>query len=351
MSNTPARSAGPSRSLPSHPNLEHLKNEAKQRLKAMRLDNANVRLADAQLVVARTYGFTSWRRLKSFTDALRTHGKEIVEAVRNGRIEKIGKVLDVHDELVNATTDPDQPLHPSDTPAMRLIHLAVAENQGEVLRLLVERGANLNVRNAGGRLALHDCFELDHDDFAKMLIDAGAVPDVCAAAAYGMHERLEEILRLDPKLANDLTTGESPLGWSAYGAQPESARILFRHGAIADRPPYDTGAWGPAAMVASVQMARVLIEHGANPNWHDENGDTALHRVIRSRIVLDPAPFVEVMINAGVDATVRNAKGATALDEALTQSNRIAETYYPVRPIGPKKLDRTIELLRSATGR
>jgi hypothetical protein len=117
----------------------------------------------------------------------------------------------------------------------------------DVLRLLIERGADLNARNADGRLPLHDCFELNHDDFAKILLDAGAVPDVCAAAAYGMHDQLEQILESDPANANDLTTGNSPLGWAAFGHQPKSATILFQHGAVADRPPYDSCAWGPAA--------------------------------------------------------------------------------------------------------
>lgn len=350
MPDTSARSVDSHRHhLPSHANLEHLKNEAKQRLKAMRLEKADTRLAEAQLLVARAYGFPSWRRLKSYVDGLQSRSKLLVDAVRKGQIENVREILDAHPELVNATTDPDQLLRPSDTLAMRLIHVAVAENQPELLRLLIDHGADLNVRNADGRLPLHDCFELGHDDMAKILLDAGAVPDVCAAAAYGMHDRLEQILNCDPKLANDLTTGESPLGWSVYGRQPESARILFKHGAIVDRAPYDTGAWGPAAMVASVLMAPVLIEHGANPNWHDHKGDTPLHRVIKSRLVLDPAPFVELLLDSGADPNVRNAEGRTPLDDALAQAEAIAETYFPVRPIGPKKLARTIELLRSRT--
>jgi hypothetical protein len=75
---------------------------------------------------------------------------------------------------------------------------------------------------------------------------------------------------------------------SVYGQQLESLRIRFQHGAIVDRPPYDTQAWGPAAMVAARNAVRVLLEHGASPNWRDKNGDTALHRVIKSRIIRDP---------------------------------------------------------------
>ena len=53
----------PARLLPDRANLEHLKKEAKQRLKAMRLDNPVVTLSEVQLAVAREYGFSSWRRL------------------------------------------------------------------------------------------------------------------------------------------------------------------------------------------------------------------------------------------------------------------------------------------------
>ena len=260
--------------LPARANLEHLKNEAKERLKSMRIENPSARLSEAQLAVARDYGYPGWRKLKSYVDALQSHGRRLIDAVRNGQVEPIREILDSHPDLVNATTDLDRLLRPSDTLAMRLIHVAIAENQADVLRLLIDRGADLNVRNSDGRLPLHDCFELGHDDFAKILLDAGAVADVCAATAYGLHDRLEEILRSDPAQANDLTTGESPLGWSAYGAQTESARILFRHGAIANRPPYDSRAWCPVAMVAGAEVAHVLIEHGANPNWRDEQGNT-----------------------------------------------------------------------------
>jgi ankyrin repeat protein len=230
---------------------------------------------------------------------------------------------------------------------MRLLHLAIAEAKIDVLRLLIQRGADLNARNADGRLPLHDCFELGHDDFAKVLLEAGAVPDVCAAAAYGMHERLRQILRSDPAQANDLTTGESPLGWAVYGRQPVSATILFEHGAIADHPPYDSHGWRPAAMVASTVVVPVLLQHGANPNWRDTNGDTPLHCVLKSRIVLDPTEFVKLLLAAGADTSIRNAEGRTALDEALVQQGRNAETYFPVRTIGLKKLEQTIEILRS----
>jgi hypothetical protein len=53
------------RVLPERPNLEHLKNEAKSRLKQLRATDPNALLADAQRELARSYGFSSWRKLRS----------------------------------------------------------------------------------------------------------------------------------------------------------------------------------------------------------------------------------------------------------------------------------------------
>jgi ankyrin repeat protein len=351
MSETPNRSVHSAGKLPVRANLEHLKNEAKQRLKTMRSHTpdgrSEVRLSQAQLEVARNYGFPSWRKLKAYVDALHDFGQQLVNAVHAGDLETIRKILDAHPDLVNAGTDLPRHDRPSDTLSMRLVHLAIAEAKADVLRLLIERGADINARNADGRLPLHDCFELDHDDYAKILLDAGAVPDVCAAAVYGMHDQLQQILEADPAQANDLTTSNSPLGWSVYGRQPKSATILFQYGAVADQPPYDSHAWGPASGVASIEVTRVLLEHGANPNWRDEAGNTPIHRVITSRMVRDPAKFIQLLLEFGADVRLRNREGRTPLDEALLQTGKIAETYFPIHPIAPKQLEQTMEILSS----
>jgi ankyrin repeat protein len=100
-------------------------------------------------------------------------------------------------------------------------------------------------------------------------------------------------------------------------------------------------------MVASKDVARVLLEHGADPNWQDEGGNTPIHSVIRSRIVGDPAEFVGVLMEFEANLALQNLDGRTALDEALLQTEKNVETYFPIRPIGLKRLARTIDMLRS----
>lgn len=348
--------------LPARANLEHLRNEAKTLLKQLRLTDRGARLATAQLAVARHYGLASWRQVKSYVEALHSEGARLITAVRDGDLAEIGAVLDRHPALVNAPADLEaHAVRPSDAPAMRLLHVAVAEDQREAGKLLLDRGAHLNLRNADGRLPLHDCFELGRDEFAKLLLGAGSELDACLAAGYGFHHKLRDILTQDRAQANDLRTGLSPLGWSAYGDQAASAEILIEHGAVVNRRPFDVQAWGPTAHVANVRMARVLLAHGADPNCRHQrsqlnaadrtDGDTPLHIAIKSRIVVDPTEFVALLLSAGADPTLRNRDEKTPLDEALLQGDRVAETYYPARPIAPKNLQRVIAMLEGAAPR
>ncbi|MGU3388719.1 DUF3471 domain-containing protein [Methylobacterium sp. D53M] len=58
------------RALPDRPNLEYLRNEAKARLKMLRMSDPTAQLAVAQKEVARQYGFASWRRLRAEVEKL-----------------------------------------------------------------------------------------------------------------------------------------------------------------------------------------------------------------------------------------------------------------------------------------
>jgi ankyrin repeat protein len=61
----PTQSDGGSQSLPEHPNLRHLKDQAKDLLKSGNADS----IADAQFRIARQYGFASWPKLKAHVES------------------------------------------------------------------------------------------------------------------------------------------------------------------------------------------------------------------------------------------------------------------------------------------
>jgi hypothetical protein len=68
------------RQLPAKPSLEHLKNEAKQRLERLRAATPGAKLAEAQHQIAREYGFAHWRDLKA--DLERRGGAPVSAAAR-----------------------------------------------------------------------------------------------------------------------------------------------------------------------------------------------------------------------------------------------------------------------------
>jgi phosphoribosylaminoimidazole-succinocarboxamide synthase len=83
------------RVLSAHPSLEYLKKEAKRLLEREQKKHPKMKLAEAQLMVAREYGFTSWRAMKAQVEArLGAHVKE-THLPLAGRRQ--GKVRDIYD--------------------------------------------------------------------------------------------------------------------------------------------------------------------------------------------------------------------------------------------------------------
>src|SRR5215831_13714599 len=82
MSDTNPTNVGPARPLPERANLEHLRKEAKQRLKMMRLEDSGATLATAQLALAREYGFSSWRSLIAYVKSQSDKKSQLLDRLR-----------------------------------------------------------------------------------------------------------------------------------------------------------------------------------------------------------------------------------------------------------------------------
>lgn len=135
------------RRMRQHPDLEQLKRQSKELLAAFRAADAaavnevtacyddpqlaTFALHDAQLVIARSYGFDSWPKLKAYVDGVTI--RRLVEAVSNGAIERVRAMLKTRPELANMTV--------SYGDEHRAIHYAVMQRQPEITRLLMRKGA------------------------------------------------------------------------------------------------------------------------------------------------------------------------------------------------------------------
>ena len=218
----------PLKPLPSGPNLDHLKNQAKDLLKAWkkRTPEALSRfseflpdfkktdhfsLSDAQFVIAREYGFTSWAKLRAFvlenSNPRKTRPslvEEFIRAVDAGDVKRTRKLLQ-QEEVTRIINDP---VFSFDSPA--LVHIAGRGNL-KLVELLLEYGADPNRGSdwwAGSFYPLYSA----SGAVANRLLEAGAVPDACAAAHLDDIKLLRRLLDEDPARVHELGgDGQTPL--------------------------------------------------------------------------------------------------------------------------------------------
>src|SRR5262245_24184473 len=104
----------PSRKLPERPDLDQLRRQAKELLEAVRaadpaalteaqryyrdFDTATFALHDAQLVLARSYGYDGWPKLKAFVDGVNI--QRLIDAVRADDVGQVRAILNVRPELI-----------------------------------------------------------------------------------------------------------------------------------------------------------------------------------------------------------------------------------------------------------
>jgi ankyrin repeat protein len=233
---TPVRAT---RAFPARPNLERLRNEAKQRLKALRADDPDAKLADAQLALARDYGFVSWRRLKMHVEhesaeaPLRT---KVFAAAEAGDIETVRAAL-------NDGFDPRR----SDA-AGRTVHQIAKEFGHEAIELLAR--------------------EHEERDTAPPEL-RGTIDAILDAAEKGHADKLARLLDSHPDLI-DARGGnfqkQSALHKAAWRNQRACVELLLARGANVRLR--DTGdnayALHFAAEAADLAVVKLLVEAGSD---------------------------------------------------------------------------------------
>ncbi len=231
-------------------------------------------------------------------------------AIRSGDVSRLARLVAERPALLAATT--------AASDGRTGLHAAVHARQSAAARVLVEAGIDLEARNAEGRTALHDSIEFGVPEITELLLARGAELDLCSAAILGRLERVRELLDRDPAAVDDRSTGLSPLGWAAFGNQVAVARELLRRGAR-----MDDGELLCAASVGHVEVGRVLIEHGADPDRIDERAcGNALHAAVAMRYTHDSRRFVEMLLERGADIDARTPDGRTALRIAEDHARR-----------------------------
>ena len=255
----------PARSLPERPNLEQLKKQAKTLLKdyqqgensAVELveqferqaNPENFRLQDAQRILSRSYGFTSWIRLRE---------QVLIDAIKNGDSKNVRAIL-------KNAADPKTILS---TP-------------------IANETPTVHCFGKDATLLQFASFRKWKGDAVSALLENGAEIDLHSACGLGRTDVIEKILKANPTALESQVDTYYPLQYAIAAGRPESIRCLVKHGEDANRPIQKIGwfdwedeavesnspKWRPVHMCAiwgynaeRVELMKALIESGADLN-------------------------------------------------------------------------------------
>lgn len=276
--------------FPERVSLEYLKKIAKERLRELRATEPLSKLAAAQWAVARDYGFSSWRAMKVEVDRLQGGNLALYfEACAGGDADAVGRLLAMDASLAK-TADPAA-AHAGWTG----LHSAARAGHLDVVRLLLESGADPNAREAGDHTyPLHWAVANRHVEMARALLDAGG----------------------DPHGAGDAHALDA-IGWATYyhrpgrepGDDPAAAELLVERGAR--HHIFSAISLGDLDLIRKSAgrdpkaLARRLSRF--------EHGLSALHFAIQRKRY----DILDLLIELGADLEARDANGHTALETAL----------------------------------
>ena len=168
----------------------------------------------------------------------------------------------------------------------------------------------------------------------QALIDAGAEFDIFGAVAWGLNERVEELLDDDPSLVNIKLGFNTLMNVAFEYDQLETAKLLMRRGYSLPIPMGGSDEWirwavgqgaspdGPRgdgwplnhqAGHGRMRGVSTLLELGADPNPQDEQGNTPMHRLAQRGTGRE---FARLLLEHGADLSIRNVKGETPMDLA-----------------------------------
>ncbi|HXE60957.1 MAG TPA: ankyrin repeat domain-containing protein [Gemmatimonadaceae bacterium] len=341
--------------LPPSPDLSYERKHAKALLRDCRAGNADaiarvaahlprlvdtvhaLKLADAQLVIARERGFESWAKLKAHIDAALPADQQmdaLLAAVETGRPGIVTRLLGHHPDLPNrnlfaaaAAGDADAVArHIAAEPAAVLathgthawpplaylcaarVYRTSARRAASVLRaaeLLLAAGASPNSHSLYFEspqkpvpisVLYHACMS-DNVPLVTLLLDRGANTQdgesIYHAAQLDRRACLEALLAHGADLSSAQSPyGNTPLYFLVGHHDDEGGRALWfkglawllEHGAdpnVASSHQQETPLHGIAASAPKMATARALLAHGADPTLPRGDGRTAYAIAVR----------------------------------------------------------------------
>ena len=216
---------------------------------------------------------------------------------------------------------------------------AVVRKHMKVAEILVEHGANVDIRGTRGRTPLHEAIR----DFGmvQFLLKNGADVNcrqddlrtpLHLAAYYGELKVAQILVEHKADVCPQDKEGMAPMHLLLENRLRDDddivdlARLLLEHGTDVNMRSTNKFKWTllqEEAFMGRPKIARVLLDHGANPNAENGDGETALHLVSRRKNDSKEHGFsiARLLLEHGVNVHARHKYQGTALHSAAFCGN------------------------------
>ncbi|KAJ3106046.1 hypothetical protein HDU96_008346 [Phlyctochytrium bullatum] len=204
---------------------------------------------------------------------------------------------------------------------------AVGDDNLEVMRLLLQHGANVHHSHRDGTV-MHKAANTGNPKALKLVLEHGANPEArdgwgrtplfIAANAF---ERKLESTRILLDAGVDVNAvdknGETPLFWACLGVDVEVVRELIDRGANVNHVSFDRSSPLHSAVSGikrdKAAVVKVLLEAGAKIDAQDRDGVTPLHLACKHQIDEELLAIATVLLEAGADPNIETMCGLTPL--------------------------------------
>lgn len=363
----------PAKQFPSKPDLNHLKYQARDLLKghsahdrgvAQRIREFNprfrgatdaeifaaeLRLSDAQFMIAREYGFKSWARLKAHVESpelasrlrLRHHERiedasfrRAVDLLDAGDVAGLRDHLKRHPKLVLQHVEFESGNYFHAPALLEFIaenpirHGTLPKNIVEVARVILDAGPDQSSRDV--TLALVATGNVPHDcgvqlPLIDLLCEYGADPDsaIHAAALHGYFQTVTALIAHGALI--DLPT-------AAVLNRVEDARRLMRTANSAERHL----ALAVASQVGHIEIVRLLLDAGEDPNRYNPPGGHSHTTPLHQAALIGNEDLVRLLIERGANVDTKDVLWrGTPADWAQHEGRTELEAY--LRALEKKK--------------
>ncbi|XP_048846387.1 caskin-1-like isoform X9 [Brienomyrus brachyistius] len=197
-------------------------------------------------------------------------------------------------ELIALLLESQAAVDVRDQKGMRPLHYAAWQGKSEPIRMLLKSGSSVNGQSDEGQIPLHLAAQHGHYDVSEMLLQYQSNPCIVDNA------------------------GKTPLDLACEFGRVGVVQLLLNSNMCAallePKPgnPTDPNGTSPLHLAAKnghIDIIRLLIQAGIDINWQTKSG-TALHEAA----LCGKTEAVRLLLDSGINAAVRNTYSQTALD-------------------------------------